>query len=471
MTTRQFTPAVRTVALGVIALTLGGCASFSRDGGIDAVSSMTAARIGQDVRLPQKGDADGLAQAELGQLLKQPLSAETAVRVALLNNRGLRASLAQLGIAEADLVQAGRMANPSIGFSRMSGGGETEIERSVMFDLVGLLTIPLRRDIESRRFEGARLVAASDAVRLAADTRKAWFNAVAAAQSAQYAEQVREAAQASAELAARMAKVGNLSALDQAREQAFSAEATAQLARARHKATAAREQLTRLMGLWGADTAFRLPERLPDLPGAPDEAADIESLAMQQRLDVQLAKLNAAATARALGLSKAAGFVNVLDAGYVNSSKSGSPRENGYEIELALPLFDWGGARVAKAEAIYMQSVHRTADTAINARSQVREAYSAYRTSYDLARHYRDEIVPLRKKISEETLLRYNGMLMSVFELLADARAQINGVNAAIEAERDYWLADTDLQAAIHGAGGATVSLAGAGAPDAPAEH
>ncbi|XYJ08527.1 TolC family protein [Telluria sp. B2] len=471
MTARQFTSAVRSVALGAVVLALAGCASFSSDGGIDAVSSMTAARIGQDLRLPRHGDAGGLAQAELSEMLKQPLSADSAVRVALLNNRGLRASLAQLGIAEADLVQAGRMANPSIGFSRMSGGGETEIERSVMFDLVGLLTIPLRRDIESRRFEGARLLAASDAVRLAADTRKAWFNAVAAAQSARYAEQVREAAQASAELAARMAKVGNLSALDQAREQAFSAEATAQLARARHKATAARERLTRLMGLWGADTAFQLPERLPDLPGAPRDAADIESLAMQQRLDVQLAKLNAAATARALGLSKTTGFVNVLDAGYVNSSKSGSPRENGYEIELALPLFDWGGARVARAEATYMQSVHRTADIAITARSQVREAYSAYRTSYDLARHYRDEIVPLRKKISEETLLRYNGMLMSVFELLADARAQINGVNAAIEAQRDYWLADTELQSAIHGAGGATVSLVGAAAPEAAAEH
>ena len=471
MTTRQICPALRTVAIAAIALTAGGCASFSRDGGLDAVSSMTAERIGQDVRLQRPAGADAAAQAELAELLKQPLSADGAVRAALLNNQGLRASLLGLGVAEADLVQAGRMANPSFSFSRMSGGGETEIERSVMFDLVGLLTIPLRRDIESRRFEGAKLVAATDAVRLAADTRKAWFNAVAAAQSAKYAEQVREAAQASAELATRMAKVGNLSALDQAREQAFSAEATAQLARARHNATAARERLTRLMGVWGTNTAFQLPDRLPELPGAPREPANIESLAMQQRLDVQLAKLNAHATARALGLTKATRFVNVLDAGYVNSSKSDAPRENGYEIELALPLFDWGGARTAKAEALYMQAVHRTADTAITARSQVREAYSAYRTSYDVARHYRDEIVPLRKKISEETLLRYNGMLLSVFELLADARAQINGVNAAIEAQRDYWIADTDLQAAISGSGGTTLSLAGATAPEAAAEH
>src|SRR5699024_11191151 len=129
-----------------------------------------------------------------------------------------------------------------------------------------------------------------------------------------------------------------------------------------------------LMGVWGANTAFQLPDKLPDLPAAPREPGDIESLAMQQRLDVRLAKLNTEATARALGLSKATSFINVFDAGYVNSSKTGAPRENGYEIELALPLFDWGSARNAKAEALYMQSVHRTADTAIAARSQVREA-------------------------------------------------------------------------------------------------
>lgn len=461
---------LRAIAAGVLVLVLSGCAGFSPDGGLDAVSAMTAARMGQDVRLPKASADISSSQAELDRLLRAPLSADGAVRVALLNNRGLRASLAALGVAEADLVQAGRMANPGFSFSRMSGGGETEIERSVMFDLVGLLTMPIRRDIEARRFQGAQLLAAADAVRLAADTRKAWFNAVAAVQSAHYAEQVREAAQASAELAQRMARAGNLSALDQAREQVFSAESTAQLARARHHATAAREQLARLMGVWGAQTAFTLPDRLPDLPAAPRDERDVETLAMQQRLDIQLARLETASTARALGLTRATGVVNVLEAGYVNASKSGAPRENGYEIELAIPLFDWGGARVAKAESLYMGAVHRTAHTAVNARSQVREAWSAYRTTYDLARHYRDEVVPLQKKISEETLLRYNGMLMSVFELLADARAQITGVNTAIAAQRDFWIAETDLQAAINGSGGSTVALsAGAAAEAAPA--
>ena len=471
MTIKSPIPSLRAIAAGVAVLVLSGCATFSKDGGLDAVSTLTAERTGQDIRLSKATGESEPAQAELAEILKQPLSADSAVRIALLNNRGLRASLANLGVAEADLVQAGRMSNPSFSFGRMSGGGETEIERSVMIDLVGLVTIPLRRDIESRRFQSAKLVAATEAVRLAADTRKAYFNAVAAMQAARYAEQVRDAAQASAELAQRMAKVGNLSALDQAREQAFSAESTAQLARARHNATAAREQLTRLMGVWGTNTAFQLPDKLPELPAAPRDAANIEATAMQQRLDVRLAKLDTEATARALGLTKATGFVNVLDAGYANASKSGSPRENGYEIELALPIFDWGGARTAKAEALYMQSVHRTADTATVARSQVREAYSAYRTTYDVARHYRDEVVPLQKKISEETLLRYNGMLMSVFELLADARAQVTGVNAAIEAQRDYWIAETDLQAAISGSGGSSVSLASSSSAEAAPEH
>ncbi|HEV2612312.1 MAG TPA: TolC family protein [Noviherbaspirillum sp.] len=449
---------LRLAALAIAALMLSGCATFSKDGGMDAVSAMTSERTGQAMQLARPdGNADeasGAASRQVQELLMKPLTPDSAVQIALLNNNGLKASLAELGIAEADLIQAGRLRNPGFSFGRLRGGDDVEIERSVMFDLVGLLTLPVRSGIEQRRFEQAKLRAASQAVQLAADTRRAYFNAVAARQTAQYMEQVQSAAEAGAELGRRMARVGNWSKLDQAREQIFYAEATAQVARARHNATAAREQLTRLLGLWGQRAAFTLPERLPDLPKSPHDIADAEQKAMSQRLDVQMAKQDAAATASALGLSRATGFINVFDAGYMNKSETGHARANGYEIELAIPLFDWGGARTAKAEAVYMQSVHRTADTAVRARSQVREAYSAYRTTYDLARHYRDEVVPLRKTISDEVLLRYNGMLTGVFELLADARDQINSVNTAIEAQRDFWIADTDLQAAINGGGG-----------------
>ncbi len=461
---------VKSVAIGLSALLLAGCATFSSDGGIDAVSAATMQRTGQTVQRQSSGDLPTI-EATLQQLLSRDLGVDAAVQIALMNNRGLQASLAELGVAEADLVQAGRMRNPGFSFGRMRRGDDIEIDRSIMFDLAGLLTLPIRSGIERQRFEQAKLQAAAEAVQLAANTRRAYFNAVAAQQTAGYMEQVGIAAEAGAELARRMAQVGNWSKLDQAREQVFHADAIAQLARARHNATAAREQLTRLMGLWGANTTFKLPDRLPDLPQSPNEMTNMESLAMSQRLDVQMAKRDAEATARALGLSKATRFINVLDAGYTNKSETGNPRANGYEVTLELPIFDWGNARTAKAEALYMQSVHRTADIAIRARSEVREAYSAYRTTHDLAKHYRDEIVPLRKSISDEVLLRYNGMLTGVFELLADARDQINAVNAAIETQRDYWLAETDLQATINGLGGATMPMRAKPIAQAAAEH
>lgn len=435
------------------ALLLAGCTSFSADGGMDDVAALTHDRTGQPVRRTASDEDRAMVRTKVRELLAHPLTPDAAVEIALLNNRGLQASLAELGVAEADLVQAGRLRNPGFSFSRVRGGGATEIDRGVAFDLAGLLTIPIRTGIERGRFEQARLQAASDAVRLAADTRRAWVEAVAAAQSAAYAEQVEQSAEAGAELAQRMARVGNWSALDQAREQAFYADAAAQLAQARQQALAARERLTRLLGLWGDEIRFRLPERLPDLPNAPDAPRDIEARAMERRLDVQMARRATEATAKALGLSKATRFVNVLDAGYVNKSQTGSTLQEGYEVSLEFPLFDWDTARVAKAESLYLASMHRTAEVAVRARSEVREAYSRYRTSYDVARHYRDEVVPLRRKISDEVLLRYNGMLAGVFELLADAREQAQAVRAAIDAQRDFWLAQTDLRAATEGSG------------------
>jgi outer membrane protein TolC len=270
---------------------------------------------------------------------------------------------------------------------------------------------------------------------------------VAAQQSAIYMEQVKDAAEASSELARRMAAAGNWSKLQQAREQAFYADAVAQLARARQASSAEREKLTRLLGLVDPN-AFQLPERLPDLPAAPRQFGDAETQAMANRLDILMAQKDLAGLSASLGLTRATRFVNLLDLGYRRDSGG-----SGYEIELQIPLFDWGGARVAKAEAIYMQAVHRAAGAAVDARSQVRETYAAYRGAYDIARHYRDEIVPLKKRISDEQLLRYNGMLISVFELLADAREQVTSVNAAIEAQRDYWIADAALQAALTGNG------------------
>ncbi|HSV47969.1 MAG TPA: TolC family protein, partial [Ramlibacter sp.] len=313
------------------------------------------------------------------------------------------------------------------------------------------LTLPVASQVEQRRFGQTQLQVAHEAVGIAAQTRKAYFSAVAAQELVRYYQQVKEAADASNELARRMVQAGNFNKLAQMREQAFYADATSQLARARHQAVAERERLVRLLGLTGAQLNFTLPERLPELPREPAEPKDAEQTAMEKRLDILMAKQAAEQAAKSLGLTKATRFINVLELGYQNKSVSGEPRANGYEIELELPLFDFGSTRAARAEATYMQAVHRTAQVAVDARSEVREAYSAYRTSYDLARHYRDEVVPLRKRISEENLLRYNGMLIGVFELLADSREQVRSVADYVEALRDHWVAQTNLETALTG--------------------
>jgi outer membrane protein TolC len=431
-------------------LILGGCASLSPDGGLAEVSQLAQQRSGVSVALSKDAPTQD-DRALVAKLLAQPMTADSAVQIALLNNRNLKASLAELGIAEADFVQAGRLPNPGLSFSKVSGGGISEVNRSATFELAALLALPLRRGIEKNRFEQAKLTAALQASATALETRRAFFEAVAARQTAGFMEQVNQSAQASAELAGRMTAVGNWSKLDQAREQVYYAETSAQLARSQQEVTSTREQLIQLLGLQDDQLGFSLPERLPDLPKAAREVSKTEAQALSKRLDVQIAQRDAQATASALGLTRATGFINVFDAGYADKTTTGTPRERGYEISFELPIFDWGGARVARAEALYMSAVHRTAAAAIQARSEVRLSYTAYRTNYDLAVHYRDEVVPLRKKISDEMLLRYNGMLASAFELLADARDQIVSVNAAINAQRDFWIADTNLQAAMSG--------------------
>ena len=455
---------LRALAVAVAVAFLGGCVTFSADGGFSVIGTATKDRgLKQDVKWVKTDKDAEHAQAEVKKLLAAPLSADSAVQIALLNNRGLQATYAELGIAEADLVQAGRLINPGFTFERLHRGSDVSIERTFLVNVMALITMPIRTDLEKRRFQLTQGRIAAETLQVVADTRRAWATAVAAQETIKYMEQVRDAAEASAELARRMAVVGNFSKLDQAREQLFYAEVTAQLARVKQAAVSQRERLTRLMGLWGEDIRFRLPDRLPDLPKDSRAIADLEKQAISQRLDVLGAMKEADNIAASLGLTKATGFINVFEAGYRRNSDTGQPRQTGYQIELRLPIFDWGGARVARAEHTYMQAVNRAADAAVRARSEVREAYTAYRTAFDLAKHYRDEIVPLRKRISEENLLRYNGMLISVFELLADARQQVTSVNAYIEALRDYWVAESSLNLALTGKSPGAMSM-GSGA-------
>ncbi len=450
--------------LVLMAALLGGCAGFSPDGGFDAVRQATRSHIPQDVVWSRDAASRSAAQARVDALLEKPLSADDAVQIALLNNPGLQAAFNTLGMAEADRVAASRLPNPGFSIGRLTRGSEVEWERSLHFNLARLLTLPMRADIEQRLFERTRRALVLDVLRLAADTRKAYYTAVAARQTAQYQQQAMEAAEAGAEFARRMAQVGNWSKLKQAREQAFYADAALAVARAEQVKRQTHERLVRLLGLASAD-ALPLPDRLPDLPASMPALPDVEQRAMDARIDLQTAKLQTEALAGHLGLSRRTRFINVLELGVINNGSNEAPQQRGYEISFELPLFDWGQTRVVQAESRYRQALEQARQLAVNARSEVREAYALQQSQYAVARHLRDEVVPLKQRISEENLLRYNGMLIGVFELLADARSQIASVNAAIEAQRDFWLADADLAMALVGSPGKTAVTPVSSAP------
>ena len=450
------------------ALLLAGCASTTPPAALQRdVQQLAAGRAG----VPATPVSETVQQL----LARQPLDADAAVKIALLNSPALEASLAALSISDADRVAAAQLPNPHFSFARLREGQTLELERMLSFNVLHLLTLPWRARYADESLQLARMRAAQEVIRTAAETRKAWIQAVAARQTAQYLRDAREAAEAGAELARRMARVGNYSKLQQAREQSTLADVAAQLARAEQAALAEREKLTRLMGLWGTEAQYTLPDRLPDLPAQLPQRTDIEASALAERLDVRAARDEARFIAGSLGFTRATGVLDAFTLGAVYNTDfddAEGTRENkrGFEVELPVPLFDWGQARTARAQATYMQSVARVRDTAVRARSEAREAWHGWRTAHDVARHYRDEIVPLRKFIVDETQLRYNGMLSSVWELLAEARNHIAAVNEAIAAQRDFWIADTDLQLVLTGTSpGALATPAAARRGAAPA--
>ena len=449
-------PLQRLIAALFAASLLGGCASTAVRENFSSAQEFTRERLGADVRWLATDEARREAQTEVDALLQKPLSADDAVRIALAYSPSLQAMLFEGAASAANAAQSVRLPNPVFTFERLvrSEGGvrELEINRMLAISVLDLLLLPARLRSAGFEQQQARFKLTGDVVQAASDARQSWVRAVAARQSLQYSEQVKRAADASAELARRMQQVGNFSKLQRAREQAFAADAVAQLARAQHTALGAREGLIRALGLNDEQArALQLPERLPDLPSAPVDEATVLQSAIDQRLDVSMARAELEFSAREQGLSRITSFINGFQMAGVRNSETGRAPQKGYELEIPLPIFDFGDALRTGSQARYMARLNRTAQLAVNATSEVRQSYGAYRTAYDIARHYRDEIVPLRKMIADENVLRYNGMLISVFELLADAREQIGSVVQAVDAHRDFWLADAALQGAIIG--------------------
>lgn len=436
---------------------LSGCATFSPDGGMNVVATVAGDTIKKDVVSIRTADDAEWARSAVQRLLRRPLTVDTAVQVALLNNRGLQAAYNELALAEADFLQESLPPNPTFSLSRIAGNGAVEIERQVVGDILALATLPFRSEIARQHFQQAQLRAVLETLRLAADVRRSYYRTVAANELVGLLTDAKSTAESTAKLAQKLGETGSLNKLDQAREQVFYAETTADLASTRQEATSSRERLARLMGLWGSDLSFRMPETLPTLPRRPLSLPGIEVDAVAHRIDLQIARIELAALAKSLNLTEATRFVTLLDIAGIDKKTrdSGSPpfRERGFDIQFQIPIYDGGEVRVRQAAETYNQAFNRLTEKAVNVRSEARDAYRVYRSTYDIAGQWQREVLPLRKIITEEMQLRFSSMQVDVFALLVEARQRIAALRAAIDAKRNFWLAQSDLTTAINGGG------------------
>jgi len=441
-----------------LGLSAAGCAKFTDDGGMAPVADNVRREIGRDAVKLSSAEDLRRARERVQSLLAEPLTEETAVQIALLNNRGLQAAYNDLGVSEAEYVQASLPPNPAITVGRTFGtGGFVEFGFQLVGNLLAFATLPRKTEIAKREFEEARYRAVATTLSLTVDVRRAYVRAIAAQQRLALLEQARQAADASARMMKQLGETGAANKLDQARVSVFYADLSAQVAQARLSAAGTREALNRILGLWGTDLGYRLPARLPALPAAADTQADVEVEAMRRRVDLIILRYEIVTLAKSVGFVNATRYLSFLELGlgYRNEVETGdsgtqtSKDRYGFELGIVIPIFDTGEARVVTAREIYMRAVNRLTERSVNARSEARVAYSTYRATYDIARYYQTRILPLRRQISEEVLLRYNGMLVDVFEVLVEERERISANIASLDALRDYHLAVADLQAAL----------------------
>ena len=452
-----------TATLVLSTLSLQACVTTNGDAAFQKLEQATQTHLAKRINWQRSEAEVELADTQVRALLSNELSADDAVQIALLNNPSLQAELFELGIAEADLLQAGTLANPGLSLAYLRRGSEREVERGLHFNIAQLISMPLAIALEQRRLAQTQSVLLNQVLQLALTTRKAYIHAIAAEQTKRKLDQTLAAAQAGAELSARMLKAGNFSALQNATQQntyieiklgAMRADSTAQQARARLALLLVLSD-RKMNGQSETASLMRLPAELPSLPERlspfdnPLEAekAVQENAALEQRLDVRAARADMLALEKKFGLVKSNRFISVLEFGAVRNGANFEPTQHGVELRVELPLFDLGNAKIARAEAEWRQAASRLRATAILAHAEMQSARQQLLATYALAQEVEQRLEPLKQQILDESQLRYNGMLLSVFDLLSQARAQLASQSLAIETKRDFWLANADYRA------------------------
>ena len=442
------------VAFLLIALFVGGCAIEGPDKSFQQVQSLAQDRTGTRVYWNRNSEQDIQARTATERALSQPLNCDAAVTLALVNNHRLQATFEDLGISQADFVQAGLLDNPVFNLSIRFPNerpAKTYLDIAAAENFLNIFLIPARKKIAAAQRDEAIARVTHEVLSLAGDTRVAFYNAQAAQQMVELRQSISDAANAGLDAATRLRQAGNTTELDYYSQRAQAGRAKIELTNAQAEAQDAREKLNALMGLWGAKTQWKIAGRLPDVPADEVEPEGLESLAVQQRLDLAAAKQAVLVQARRYGLTVDTRFFAQADAGVEGERETDGQWRIGPTISVPIPLFDQGQVAVARAHAELRQSQERYLALAVEIRSQVRAARAHMLNARIAAQFYHDEILPTQQKLLDQTQLRYNGMLAGVFQLLEAKRDQIDAAAQYVEELRTYWTSRAELERAIGG--------------------
>lgn len=441
------------VLLVALAASVAGCASVPARPGFEGVQERTAAAGAPGATWPQSAEERNAIDAEVAALLARPLSVEDAVRVALLRNPALQARYERLGVAGADLVEAGLLQNPTFAGAFMPGlgpiSGTRKVEMELTQSLLQLLLLPSRKAIESQRFEGVQLDVAAEVLDVAARTRAAWVALVAQQNLLAALAVMEEGAAASAELAERLHAAGNVSELVLTQEQGLAEEA--RLARVAAEAALAepREALARWMGLGAGEAAWSVPDRLPGIPHSDPVVDPSAPAALDARLDIAAGRRFATALSEAVALQRRLRFIPFLDAGVASSLEPGEGWTVGPALVVELPIFQQGQPALARLEAELRRTEAETTALDVEARASAREALARLRATRELADRYREQTIPLRQRTTALALRHYNYMLIGAFDVLEAKRDELAAYVGYVDAVRGWWTSLADLERAL----------------------
>jgi len=429
-----------------------GCVHVPQKGGFDTVETLTAQRGASGAKWSTETEERDAALARSSPLLVGELSLEQAVEVALLRNPSLQARYEALGIGQADLIAAGLPANPVFSgaiMPRVSPGLSTQATFDLTQNVLQLLLLPARKDLASKEFEATKLWVAHDVIALVASVHSTYYELVAQQNLLASLRAIDEANRVSVEYAARLHAAGNLSDRDLTGQQSLREETHLGVLEAEAQVAEVRVRLARLLAVRSEEDAWRVPETLPSLPPSDPAAEGLAIQAATERLDVLAARATAEALRQALDLAHRWRWIPLLEVGVSSERQPEGGWNVGPSLSLELPIFQQGQTNVARLESALRRSERELEAASLNARSDVREAAARLAGARARAERLRDDTIPTRERLVQLTQQEYNYMLIGAFDLLIAKRDELGSYRAYLEAMRDYWVAFSDLEAAV----------------------